>query len=182
QIGDGGAGGDGFLELERGGVEDVGDAGGGVDAVERGAGVGEALEAGLGAGVSGGVGWIHEAAGVVDERMIDAPSVHADGGEGGAAGQGGDGGGESGADLAPEAGDVPVVVAVEGLKGVGKAVDLAEGELPVFPGAEDDAAAGGAEIDGGGVEGGGGHGEIRVDRKSTRLNSSHVKISYAAFC
>src|SRR5690606_41298229 len=24
--------------------------------------------------------------------------------------------------------------------------------------------------------------EIRIDRKSTRLNSSHVKISYAVFC
>src|SRR5690606_40433985 len=25
-------------------------------------------------------------------------------------------------------------------------------------------------------------GELRLDRKSTRLNSSHVKISYAVFC
>src|SRR5690606_40722700 len=25
-------------------------------------------------------------------------------------------------------------------------------------------------------------GELRIDRKSTRLNSSHVKISYAGFC
>src|SRR5690606_41384523 len=27
-----------------------------------------------------------------------------------------------------------------------------------------------------------GHGPSRTDRKSTRLNSSHVKISYAVFC
>src|SRR5690606_40218914 len=27
-----------------------------------------------------------------------------------------------------------------------------------------------------------GHGAARSDRKSTRLNSSHVKISYAVFC
>src|SRR5690606_39494505 len=26
------------------------------------------------------------------------------------------------------------------------------------------------------------HGSVRLDRKSTRLNSSHVKISYAVFC
>src|SRR5690606_39375402 len=34
------------------------------------------------------------------------------------------------------------------------------------------------------VDGGGGvaHREMRQDRKSTRLNSSHVKISYAVFC
>src|SRR5436309_4814541 len=30
--------------------------------------------------------------------------------------------------------------------------------------------------------GGGGGGHDRLDRKSTRLNSSHVKISYAVFC
>src|SRR5436305_14867000 len=31
--------------------------------------------------------------------------------------------------------------------------------------------------------GGGGHGDtIGLDRKSTRLNSSHVRISYAVFC
>src|SRR5690606_40176263 len=30
--------------------------------------------------------------------------------------------------------------------------------------------------------GSGGHAEKRRDRKSTRLNSSHVKISYAVFC
>src|SRR5690606_40186399 len=29
---------------------------------------------------------------------------------------------------------------------------------------------------------GDGGGSIRIDRKSTRLNSSHVKISYAVFC
>src|SRR5690606_40576941 len=28
----------------------------------------------------------------------------------------------------------------------------------------------------------GGAGQIAIDRKSTRLNSSHVKISYAVFC
>src|SRR5690606_39598564 len=30
--------------------------------------------------------------------------------------------------------------------------------------------------------GGGVEGALRIDRKSTRLNSSHVKISYAVFC
>src|SRR5690606_41874184 len=28
----------------------------------------------------------------------------------------------------------------------------------------------------------GSHARVRLDRKSTRLNSSHVKISYAVFC
>src|SRR5690606_39659019 len=31
-------------------------------------------------------------------------------------------------------------------------------------------------------DGEGGYWEVRSDRKSTRLNSSHVKISYAVFC
>src|SRR5690349_24194952 len=35
---------------------------------------------------------------------------------------------------------------------------------------------------GGGRDGGRGRKASRVDRKSTRLNSSHVEISYAVFC
>src|SRR3712207_7141420 len=31
-------------------------------------------------------------------------------------------------------------------------------------------------------DGGRGHGGLRADRKSTRLNSSHANISYAVFC
>src|SRR5207302_11267472 len=39
-------------------------------------------------------------------------------------------------------------------------------------------------VDGAGQRNGGvaGAGQFRIDRKSTRLNSSHVKISYAVFC
>src|SRR3712207_7784644 len=43
----------------------------------------------------------------------------------------------------------------------------------------------GRRHDGGGDaagEGGRGHREVRRDRKSTRLNSSHANISYAVFC
>ena len=68
EVGEGGAGRDGFLELQRGIVEDVGDAGGGVDTIEGRAGVGEALEAGLRAGITVGVDGEDETAGVVDER------------------------------------------------------------------------------------------------------------------
>ena len=128
EVGDRGVSCDGFFELEGGVVEDVGDAGGGVDAFEGGAGVGEALESGLGAVVAVCMNRIHEAAGVVDEGVVNAPGVHADGGEFGAFGEGGDGGAESGEDLGPEAGDVPIVVVAEGLEGVGKAVDFAKGE------------------------------------------------------
>src|SRR5690606_42021863 len=35
---------------------------------------------------------------------------------------------------------------------------------------------------GGGPVAGGDHADHALDRKSTRLNSSHVKISYAVFC
>src|SRR2546426_5959020 len=42
------------------------------------------------------------------------------------------------------------------------------------------AAAGG--IDALGLAAGRGGGEIDIDRKSTRLNSSHLVISYAVFC
>src|SRR3712207_8723950 len=37
-------------------------------------------------------------------------------------------------------------------------------------------------FDRGGVAGGGGQGGLDLDRKSTRLNSSHANISYAVFC
>src|SRR5690606_41696564 len=64
--------------------------------------------------------------------------------------------------------------------------------LPIYGGVDDEASAvvgvDAADADGGGRaleggvgdrQGGGGGG---ADRKSTRLNSSHVKISYAVFC
>jgi hypothetical protein len=57
----------------------------------------------------------------------------------------------------PEAADVPVVVPVEGVERIRKAVNLAQREFVFEPGAENDAAAGGAEVDGGDVERGGGH-------------------------
>src|SRR5690606_41806704 len=49
-----------------------------------------------------------------------------------------------------------------------------------FPGGSVVGAAAGAPAEAGGG-GAVGH-RNRVDRKSTRLNSSHVKISYAVFC
>ena len=131
----------------------------------------------MGAGVAVGVHGKHQAAGVVDKRVIDTPRVHAHGGERRAARQGGDGLGEAGLDLRPEAGDVPVVVAAERDKGVGEAVHFVEREAAARPAAEDDATTGGAEIDGGGVEVGG-HGVIRVgDRSSLRSTRNYQKRS-----
>jgi len=154
EVGDGGAGGDGFGELEGGVVEDVGDAGGGVDAFEGGGGAGEAGEGGLGAVVAVGVDGEDEAARVVEERVVNAPCVHADGGEARAAGEGGGGAAEAGLDFMPEGADFPVIVAVEGADGVGEAVDFAEGEAVARPCAEDDTATGGAEVNGGAIGGG----------------------------
>src|SRR5690606_26096674 len=121
EIVDGGAARDGVGEVERAVVGDGGEAGGGVDAGDGGAGGGEFLETWLRAGVAVGVNWIHETAGVVNERVVDAPGVDADGRDGfelrgGVA--------EAGLDFGPERGDVPVIVAGEGVEGVGKAVDL----------------------------------------------------------
>jgi hypothetical protein len=92
------------------------------------------------------------------QRVVDAPGVDAHGGERGALRQRGDGGAEAGLDLGPEAGDVPVVVATQGLERVGESMHLLQLKLLVFPDAKDDATAGGAEIDGGEVDRGG-HGE-----------------------
>src|SRR5690606_41004007 len=77
------------------------------------------------------------------------------------------GDGETGLDDVRErsvAGDFPPDVVWNGIHAA--AIDRGGGEA----GPEDD-----AELEGIGAEGGG-------DRKSTRLNSSHVKISYAVFC
>ena len=60
---------------------------------------------------------------------------------------------EAGERLVPEGADLPIVMAVEGAEGVGKAVHLAEREAVAGPRSKDDAAAGGAKIEGGGVEG-----------------------------
>lgn len=87
EVGDGRAAGDGFFEVERGVVENVGDAGGGVDAGKSGAGVGEAFEAGLRAGVTVRVDGEDQTTGVIDESEIDAPHIDADRGEFRAAGR-----------------------------------------------------------------------------------------------
>jgi hypothetical protein len=156
EIGDSRATGDGLGELEAGVVKDVGDARGGVDAV--GALNGEFLQARLRAVVAVGVRWENETAGIVEQHMIAAPGIHADGGELRALGQERGGLPQAGGHFMPEGAELPIGVGAEFPVGVGETVGLGEGELVLGPGAEDDAAAGGAEIDGSGVEGFG-HGE-----------------------
>jgi hypothetical protein len=70
-----------------------------------------------------------EAAGVVDEGVVDAPGVDADGGERRAAREKGDGFAESGLDLVPETADIPVVVRAEGAERIRKAVRFGEREF-----------------------------------------------------
>src|SRR5256885_16228987 len=53
--------------------------------------------------------------------------------------------------------------------------------LPIYPGAGPGRAQHHAPA-AGRCGGGGGAGRGRIDRKSTRLNSSHLVISYAVFC
>ena len=112
----------------------------------------------------------HEAAGVIDERVVDSPGVDADGGEFRALRERGDGGAEAGLHLVPERADLPVVVAAEGAEGVGEAVHFLERELVLGPRAEDDAAAGGAEVDGGGENGRGHDGDChtRIAQRAKR--------------
>src|SRR5690349_24992783 len=56
-----------------------------------------------------------------------------------------------------------------------------DGEDRLLPAARGDGGAADGGLGGGCGEGGCG-GEREEDRKSTRLNSSHVEISYAVFC
>src|SRR5690606_40964512 len=56
------------------------------------------------------------------------------------------------------------------------------GVHPVLPAVLHAADAGRLDGEPGAVRGGLGGADLRADRKSTRLNSSHVKISYAVFC
>ena len=98
----------------------------------------------------------------VEQHVVDAPAVDADRGDGGAARQGLGGEAEAGERLVPEGADLPVVVPVEGAEGVGEAVDLAEREPVPGPRAEDHAAAGGAEVEGDGVDGTGHGGDFQL--------------------
>ena len=66
--------------------------------------------------------------------------------------EGGDRFAQSGLRLMPERAEVPVIVRAERAKRVGKAVNLVQRETIFRPRAEDDAAAGGPEIDGGGID------------------------------
>ena len=110
EIGDRRAGGDNLSKLEAGVIEDVGNAGRGVNALQSRPGVAKVLQAGLGARVPVSVHGKDQPAGVVDERIVDAPGVDAYRGEPGAAGQGAGGLVQAGAHLGPQAGDVPIVV------------------------------------------------------------------------
>src|SRR5690606_35072475 len=123
-----------------------------VDAVFR-----EFVEERFGAVVAVGVGGENEAPGIVEEDVIDAPGVDAAGGEGGF---GLFGFAEAFDDFGKEAGEIPVAAFAEAVELVGETVNFAEGEAGIGPGTEDDASAGGSEIDGGDV--GGFHGEWLV--------------------
>src|SRR3989442_7163693 len=59
---------------------------------------------------------------------------------------------------------------------------LSEGAQPVTPGPPAPAGALYPPLAGGDRPGWGGYSAPAGDRKSTRLNSSHVRISYAVFC
>src|SRR3712207_8652435 len=71
------------------------------------------------------------------------------------------------------------VVALAVLDREGLAAALAVGEVDVLAGA---GAADDARVVRAGLGGGPGLALGHVDRKSTRLNSSHANISYAVFC
>src|ERR1019366_8852892 len=73
--------------------------------------------------------------------------------------------------LVPKCADFPVGVGAELAVGVGEAMCLRERQLVIGPRAEDDAAAGGAEIDGGG-ENWGRHGMGRRKRTEVRVQKS----------
>src|SRR5207249_11636632 len=101
-------------------------------------------------------------------RSLHAPPAYGDRrGDGEAGGDGG---------LARAAGSNGAGVHVRDPGGVGQAGDESQGR-----------ARGGARVRERGLRGGGYDGQGRCDhrrrdRKSTRLNSSHVSISYAVFC
>src|SRR5690606_4879822 len=74
---------------------------------------------------------------------------------------------------------IPIVIAAIGPKNVEMAAELAEGWEPIFYVPEKAGDVWGAALAAGKAKR---DPELGEDRKSTRLNSSHVKISYAVFC
>ncbi len=143
EIPDGGELRERLLELQARVVKDVRNACRVKDWPGCGAGC-QTLESVLCAGVAVGVYGEDEPAFTVEQDVIDAPGVHSDRGELRETLRGFD---ETGADLVPQSGEVPVVVAVERLEGVCEAVDLRERELVSSPLAHDNAATRGPEID-----------------------------------
>ena len=116
------------------------------------------MEPGLRPGVAVGVDRKYEPAEIVDERVVDAPGVDADRGELRALRERRDGLRKTGLHFLPERAEIPIIVAAQRVEGIRETVDLAERQPVSGPRPENDAAAGGSKIDGGGVNGGG-HGE-----------------------
>ena len=113
-------------------------------------GFGDALEEALGNAVGARVavvgGIVEQAAAAIEEGEVHAPGV--DGDSCGRFGEARAELDEAVLDLRPDAQRVPVEAAVQADAGVGKTMQLVEGEAAAIPVADHQAAAGCAEIDG----------------------------------
>ena len=151
-VGDARAAAKGFLELQARVVEHRRNAGGGVDAVEGGPCPRQSSKAWLGTGVPVGVDRIDEPALLIDQAVVHAPRVDSDGRQRRSPGQGLHGLSKACLDFGPKRSDLPIVPGTYGFEGVGEAVDFRSRDPVAVPRAQDDAPAGGTEVDGGRVE------------------------------
>jgi len=150
EVGDRGAICDGLAELEARVVKYIRDTRGGVDRAR--AAILERLDASLSAVVAISVGRENEAALIVEQHVIATPGVDANGGKLGAAWEQLHGLLQAGLHFGPEGADFPVGVVAEFTIVIGEAMRFGEREFIFRPCAQNDAATGGAEIDGGGVD------------------------------